>query len=172
MTDDLHEQARGIVLRQLAMTNRSRQQLRTRLLSREIPEQVADQVLDRFADIGLIDDEAFAASWVRGRHTQRGLSRSALTRELSGKGISAELAENAVAEIDDEAEYAAAEQLAIKKLRSMENLDPAKRVNRLVAMLARRGYNGELALRVTRAVVAEQAAERELVESTLGQDLG
>ena len=49
-------------------------------IARDVPAAVAERVLDRFTEVGLIDDAAFAATWVRSRHATRGLSRSALRR--------------------------------------------------------------------------------------------
>ena len=59
---DPEEQARAICLRLLTGTPRTRRQLADALRKREIPDEVAEQVLDRFEEVGLIDDAG-----VRGR---------------------------------------------------------------------------------------------------------
>ena len=53
-----------------------------------VPEQVQHRVLDRFEELGLIDDGNFAMQWVESRHGARGLSRRAVAMELSRKGAS------------------------------------------------------------------------------------
>src|SRR4051812_48825359 len=62
---DAYDVARQIVLRQLAMSPKSRQQLRDKLRARNCPDDVAEAVLDRMAAVGLVDDEAYAGMLVR-----------------------------------------------------------------------------------------------------------
>ncbi len=49
------------------MGPRSRGQLAEALAKRQVPAEAATAVLDRFTDVGLIDDAAFAAGWVESR---------------------------------------------------------------------------------------------------------
>ena len=53
------------------MAPRTRAQLAEALRKREVPEEAAEAVLERFSEVGLIDDEAFAAAWVSSRHAGR-----------------------------------------------------------------------------------------------------
>ena len=116
-------------------------------------------VLDRFTEVGLVDDAAFAEVWVRTRHAGRGLSRSALTRELRAKGVDDETVADAVEAIDDDAEAAAARALVARRLPAMRSLPAEVRMRRLVGQLARKGYSGGLAMRVVReALDADQPA--------------
>lgn len=66
--NDTGQTARNIVLRQLSSAPKTRQQLSEKLADREIPEEIIREVLDRFEEVELIDDAAFAQSWVRSRH--------------------------------------------------------------------------------------------------------
>ena len=156
--------ARAVVLRRLAMGPRTRAQLREAVLAKDVPETVADAVLDRFAEVGLVDDADFAREWVRVRHRDKGLSRRALADELRRKGVDADLVEAALDGADGadgvtgDDECAAAEALVAKKLPSSRGLDYPRRVNRLVGMLARKGYGPGLAGDVVRRALA---AERE-----------
>ena len=143
---DLEAVARAIVLRQLTMAPRSRTQLATKLTLREIPVDVAQRVLDRFEQVGLVDDAAFAAGWVRSRQATRG--RRALAHELRAKGIGADLAAQALDAIGGDDERQSAADLVAKRLPSTRGLDRDRRIRRLVAMLARRGYGGGLAMQV------------------------
>ena len=142
--------ARAIVLRQLTMAPRSRAQLMTKLTQRDIPADVAQRVLDRFEQVGLVDDAAFAAGWVRSRHATRGLSRRALAHELRAKGIDDDLAALALDALGDDDERAAAADLVARRLPATRGLDRDRRIRRLVAMLARRGYGAGLSMQVVR----------------------
>ena len=53
------ETARGIVLRQLTASAKSRRQLEDKLAERDVPEHVAQEVLDRFEQVGLVDDREY-----------------------------------------------------------------------------------------------------------------
>jgi regulatory protein len=148
--------ARAIVLRQLTMAPRSRAQLADKLAQRGAPQDVAERVLDRFEQVGLVDDAAFAAGWVRSRHQTRGLSRRALAHELRSKGIEDETAQQALAEVDGEDERRAAEQLVARRLPSVRGFSRDKQLSRLAGMLARKGYGPAVALHVVREALADK----------------
>jgi regulatory protein len=142
--------ARAIVLRKLTAAPRTRAQLADDLRRRNVPDDVATTVLDRFTDVGLIDDRAFADGWVRSRHAQRGLSRRSLAYELRNKGVADDLVADAVAGVGDDDERRAAEQLVARRLPSLQRFDREVQLRRLVGMLARKGYPGGLAMQVVR----------------------
>jgi len=152
---DPHDVARQIVLRQLAMAPRSRQQLQDRLRQKGCPDDVAEAVLDRMTEVGLVDDEAYAAMLVRSKQAGRGLAARALARELRTKGIDDEIARATLAEIDPEDERDRARALVDKKLATMHGLDATVQTRRLAGMLARKGYPSSLAFAVIREAIAD-----------------
>lgn len=152
---DAHDVARQIVLRQLAMAPRSRQQLRDKLRQRNCPDDVAEAVLDRMTEVGLVDDEAYAAMLVRSQQAGRGLAARALARELRTKGIDDDTAQATLAEIDPEDERERARALVAKKLRTMHGLEATVQTRRLAGMLARKGYPSSVAFSVIREALAE-----------------
>jgi regulatory protein len=150
--------ARKILLDQLTGQARSRKELSDRLASRNVPDEVATALLDRFEEVGLVDDEAFARSWIASRQPGKGLARRALAQELRRKGIDEEVARAALDEVDPADEEAAARALVRKKLRTLSRVDDTTATRRLVGMLARKGYGSGLAFAVVRDELA--AAER------------
>jgi regulatory protein len=158
--------ARAICLRALTGTAKTRQHLADLLGRRGIPEHAAAAVLDRFTEVGLIDDAAFARAWVGSRQSGRGLARRALRAELRARGVDAEVAAEAVTLVDDEDERAAARTLVRRRLAGMQRLDHATATRRLMGMLARKGYAGGLAA----AVVREALEERGLADDGLADD--
>jgi regulatory protein len=153
-TADPESVARAIVLRKLTMAPRTRAQLADDLRSRDVPEDVATRVLDRFSEVGLVDDEAFAQAWVRSRHAGRGLSRRALAHELRHRGVDDETVAEAVDVIGPDEERAAARDLVARRLPSTRGLPYEARVRRLAGMLARKGYSSGVALGVVREALA------------------
>ena len=146
-------------LRLLTATARTRAELAGQLAKRGYPDDVSTRVLDRLADVGLIDDADFAEQWVHSRLANAGKGKRALAAELHTKGIDNDVITSVLGGIDPAAERVRAEQLIRKKLRRENLSDDEVRVSRrLVAMLARRGFDQTMAYDV---VCAELAGERE-----------
>ncbi len=143
------EQARALCLRLLAARARTRAELSAQLVKRGYPDDVRDVVLDRLASVGLIDDAEFAEQWVQSRRSSAGKGKRALAAELHTKGVDNDLITTVLAGIDAASERERAEQLVRAKLRR-ENLDgdQTRVARRLVAMLARRGYDQTMAYNV------------------------
>jgi regulatory protein len=142
--------ARKILLDQLTGRARTRSELAEKLAGRNVPDAVAGRLLDRFEEVGLIDDAAFAREWVEQRQSGRGLARRALAQELRRKGIEDDVAREALDEIEDDDEVEAARMLVRAKLRTVRGLDRDKAVRRLVGMLARKGHSSSVAFRVVK----------------------
>lgn len=158
---ELEQTARNIVLRQLSAAPKTRHQLAQKLVERDIPEDLVRELLDRFEDLQLIDDAAYAEMWVSSRHRSQGLARRALSRELYQRGINAEDAETALSQVTDADEWHKAHELVTKRLSrsstAMPNADDRQQrdrvVRRLVAMLSRKGYAPGMAFSVVTDVM-------------------
>lgn len=151
--------AREIVLRKLSAQARSRSELAKALADRQVPEPAATEVLDRFAGVGLIDDAAFAESWVRSRQSRRNLSKRALRQELVRKGVGREEIDTALEQVGSDDEYGAAHELALKKLRTMSGLDRTVKYRRIAGALGRRGFASGTVSRVLSEVLDGGADE-------------
>jgi regulatory protein len=147
--------ARTIGLRLLDSQPRTRAELATAMARRGVPPDAAVTVLDRFVEVGLIDDAAFARAWVDSRHRGRGLARRALASELRRRGVADEIAADALSRVSTDDETVAAEALVRRRLRTMSGLPADVQLRRLVGMLNRRGFGGSAAFGVARRVVAE-----------------
>lgn len=164
--------ARTIVLNKLTARARSRHELADALSAKDVPDDVAERVLDRFEEVGLVDDQAFSDAWVESRRQSRGLAGRALSQELRRKGVSDEVARLSLEQIDPDDERAAARGLVKRKLRSLSRVDEAVKFRRLTGLLARKGYPPGVAVAVVREALAESSdADSDSWESRLG-DLG
>jgi regulatory protein len=151
--------ARAICLRALTGAPKSRAQLAELLARREVSAEAAEAVLDRFTEVGLIDDAAFARAWVSSRQAGRGLGRRALRAELRAKGIESEVAAEAVEQVDDDDERTAARTLVQRRMGSMTRLDRATATRRLLGLLARKGYSGGMAAAIIREALDAREAD-------------
>lgn len=148
--DETHARARQIVLRQLAMGPRSRKQLADKLRDRDIEPDVAQAVLDRMSNVGLIDDEEYAATVVRSKHHGSGMAARALRHELRKRGVDPDIAESAIGAVDADDERARAEQLVTERLPRLHGLEREVQTRRLAGLLARKGYPAGLSFSVIR----------------------
>jgi regulatory protein len=152
------ERAREICLRQLAVRPRTRVELAKALAAKEISDEVIAEVLDRYDEVGIIDDAAFARAWVASRHQGRGLAKRALANELRRHGVEAEVASEALEAIDEDDEAATARALVDRKLRTATGAPDAV-FRRLVGMLARKGYPAGVSIRAVKDALAARDAE-------------
>jgi regulatory protein len=159
---DPEQMVRAVVLRRLSHAPRTRGELEKDLARRGADPTIASSVLDRFEEVGLVDDEAYARMWVESRHRSKALARSALRRELVDRGVDREAVDDAIAQIDDDAEWQRARDFAARKFRVRPGEDPRAAMNRLAGQLARKGYPANVCFTVARecsAAIAEQGQD-------------
>ena len=140
------QRARNVLLYQLARSAKSAHQLRQILEKREIDAEIAEAVIQRFIDVGLIDDQLFAETIVNARRTYKGSSKSVIKRELSTKGVSAEIVEDVTGEITPEDELETATELALRRVTRLAPLERDVRQRRLFGYLSRKGYSSNVVL--------------------------
>ena len=151
---DCHERALGL----LAVRPRSRRELELRLLRAGLEATEVQDVLERLEGVGLIDDAQFARELAAHHVTVRGSGRRAVASALAAKGVGRATIDTTLAELggDDDAR---AEELARDRLRRLGSLPPDKAYLRLVAFLARRGYDTSLARSAARAALNVEGSE-------------
>lgn len=151
---------RGVAI--LARRPRSARDLLNRLRRAGASQQDAVNALERLQALGLQDDNAYANHVAATRAATGRLSKRGLQQELIRKGVAPKVASGAVdnaaegAELDDE-EGALA--LVERRLRSLKNLDDLTRRRRLYGLLARRGYESALIVRVLRKVLSSSDSD-------------
>ncbi|MCK1801952.1 recombination regulator RecX [Brevibacterium sp. R8603A2] len=151
--DPEYKRAKKRALNMLAARDHATEELRSKLLRKEHPEDVVDTLLDRLTASGLLDDEQFAAGFVRARRESRALSVRALRQELTKKGIPESVSEHALEDLDDE--YDLAYEVALKKARSTANLPHDTRLRRTLGMLARRGFPQSVCMAAARRALED-----------------
>ncbi|WP_083602806.1 regulatory protein RecX [Bowdeniella nasicola] len=144
------EIARTIILNRLDRSSASRAQLAELCAKKLVPDHIADRVLDRFEEVGLIDDAAYAAMLVSTRHNERQLAGKALRVELAKKGITGEAAQAALEQVDADDELEAARAIVAKRMKqaSMQKAPRDVQKRRLFGALGRKGHSSSVAYRV------------------------
>ncbi|MFC8921519.1 regulatory protein RecX [Cellulosimicrobium sp. NPDC057127] len=152
------------MLRVLTAAPKSRAELAQSLGRKGYPERVVTPLLDRFEDVGLVDDTSYAEMLVRTRHGERGLSRRAIATELRRRGLDEETSAAALEQVDDDSEVDAAHELARTRLRRTTGLDRDVRIRRAVGALARKGYSPSLAFEVVQRELDREASDGDDVD--------
>ena len=139
---------REAALRLLERQRRTRSDLERRLRDKGYAAATFAQVLDRLHEVGLVDDVEYARAFMAGRRARRAAGARRIEQELKARGVGADDIAAACARLDAEQggmdEAAAARQVIAQAGRRLRALEPRVRRQRLYALLARRGFDGDV----------------------------
>lgn len=158
--DAVRERAEAVLLRRLRGRSLSLAEARDVLRGVEgLDESAVDTLLAKFADLGYLDDTAFAEQLALSAVERRGQGRQAVVQTLRKRGIPRDVADAVVAELpDDDAERAL--EFAQSKARSVGGKDYDASLRRLAGQLARRGYSSSVALTAARQALDDAGVRR------------
>jgi regulatory protein len=174
------EEVVAAALRLIEVRQRSVAEVRRRLTRTGYRADLIHAALERLGELRILDDAAFAAAWVESRDRARPRGERALRRELALKGVDRRLvdqvmaarrgsAEDGAAQGVDttDAETAAAARLLERHAAALARiLDPRRRRQRAYALLARHGFDPDVATATVRALEVDGA--RDEVETDPG----
>jgi len=136
-------------LRFLEARPRSIAEVRRRLLTNGYRPELVDGCVERLLELGILDDEAFARTWVESRDRARPRGERALRSELAKKGIDRALTEGVLEEREvahPEADAEAARRVLARHASALARVaDPRARRQRAYALLARSGFDPQTA---------------------------
>jgi regulatory protein len=146
--------AKQVATRQLSYRPRSISELRQTLGQRGFGRQIIDQVIERFSELGYLDDADFARRWIQTREQLAPRGTRLLKQELRQKGIDTDLADEALADADLD-ELDAATRIAERRLPKMTGLDRDTQRRRLAGYLERRGFSHDVVRQIDRKYFRE-----------------
>lgn len=120
----------------------SRAEMTKKLAKYEYGQAMIDSVLDQLAEMGYLNDRAFAEAKAElaAKYKHHGRNRAMI--ELARRGVERETARQAVEHVYEAHDSAAvARDLARKKMRSLARLEPYVAKRRLFGLLLRRGFD-------------------------------
>ena len=150
---------------------RSVAEVRRRLATAGYRTPLVESAITRLGELGYLDDDAFARSWVESRDRARPRGEHALRRELQLKGVDNAIIASVLddrrtgdAEASDgdeepvDVDRAAADRLLERHARALARVpDPRARRQRAYALLARNGFDPSTAAAASTAVVTDTA---------------
>jgi regulatory protein len=142
----------------LGRSPQTEQQIRDKLRKKIIPADIIDATIQRLLEAKYLNDRDYAENFIYSKRKYEKLGVSAIKMKLMQKGVDRELIDELLSEVDEEDLRETAEILAEKKMRSlMREPDIQKRISKMVAFLAYRGYNAGIAYEVAKEVVNRNA---------------
>ena len=143
------ERAEASAIRMLSHRSHTRAELWRKLRARGYPARIVAPLLDRFAEIGYLNDEAAARNWARHRLGGRPMGRRRLAMELRGRGIAPPLLETVLDEFFPEGSEGEFARLAARKrLRGGGGEKDSRSRERLIRFLLGRGFPQAISVRV------------------------
>jgi regulatory protein len=153
----LHERA----LRLLAVRQRTRRELQTRLVGAGFDADEVAAELDRLEGVGLVDDARFAAEFAEHALGRRLEGTRAVAATLSAKGLDRALIDE-VLEAARGGEAERLRRLAESRAARLRGLPPETAFRRLLSFLVRRGYDAAGARRAATAALELEAGAAEV----------
>ena len=161
----------------LEVRPRSIDEVRRRLREAGYRADLVDGAIERLADLGMLDDEAFARAWVESRDRARPRGERALRSELRRKGVAGPIVANVLEErqtastesgqagdpgsAGDRASSVSADDVAAARLLARRGgavareRDLRRRRAKAYALLARHGFDPDVASRALATWMAE-----------------
>jgi regulatory protein len=128
----------------------SRVEVRRKLGRRGYGEEEVDSAVLRLAELGYLDDRAFAEGHVRRRSS--GLGRLALSAELAARGVDRAVADAALGGLDAEGQLASATRLAERLFARKTFTGFREMLNSVGPKLMRRGFSSGIVRSACQAV--------------------
>ena len=146
--------AKASALAGLANRARTAHEVRDALARKGFAEAVAEDTVADLERLGLVDDAAYARSFVRGRFSARGYGPARLRQDLTRKGVDRATIDAALAELTEAEDLGeAARDQAARKWRSLGSEDDLrKRKKKTMDYLVRRGFGFDQARTAVDAV--------------------
>ena len=157
LDDEERLKAKSVALDYIAYQARTEQEVRRKLARKGFPEHVADEAVARMAELGYLDDAAYARAYARGRLEGRGHGPQRIRNDLRKRGVAPGVIEAALDELveQDDLRETALRHGRKRWRRLASEPDTYKRRRKLADFLVRRGYDFDLIREVTDLLEAE-----------------
>lgn len=126
------------VLRYCAYQDRCTQEVRTKLATFDIFDFEKEKIVQLLVDEGFIDDERYASTFVRSKIHLKKWGVNKIKMSLKMKGISDDIIQNAISEIDHE--IYRDELIKVLKAKKINEPDPYKKKAKLAQYAIQKGY--------------------------------
>ena len=159
------KKAQRAALKYLSYRDRSEFEIRERLSQKEFSQEVVGEAVRWLTDLGYLNDERFALNWSRYRVSTKKFGAYRLRNELSAKGITTEIIDQALRVVYSETnEGDLARTLAQKKISQLKGVDPKSKSRRLAQFLQRKGFPSDTVFKTVKQLLPNNS-DREFSSS-------
>ncbi len=163
--------AKDTILNILTYMPRTQHEIQLKLEKKGYSAIAIDQAISRMVEVGVINDASFAEQWAQSRFNSAGKSPYAIKMELERKGVDKSAIESALEPFQDaEVQRARALELAETKANALtrkgNQLGPSD-VQKIAALLARKGFPAGICFDVAKEVVSNSNNTFDPYEETL-----
>ena len=160
MNSDEYKRAKNAALRLLGLCDRSRKDLKDRLLKKGYPPEVIEAVLSEMESLGYIDDGRFAMRFAVDAMKRKNSGPQAVISGLQKKGVTRDIIEDVVGRIfvDDTVMAMARKALSLKlnkRLNSGCSSLQRDEVRRLSDYLRRKGFSYDIIRELIREIATD-----------------
>ena len=149
---EITEEAFGTAVRYISYRPRTEQETRKKLLKR-YGHSTVEVAIAKCYENYLLNDQTFSEMWIASRTNSRPKSAYMIKRELISKGVSKQIAEEAVQSVDDNENALNA---ADKKTRSISHLPKDQFIRKLMGHLLRKGFSRDIVKKTTNTAWANR----------------
>ncbi len=152
MSHDELKKAKMDVCRLLKYRLRSEQELRDKLITKNISESTINETITYFKDLDCINDRLFCRQWITSR-LKKPFGFNRIQFELKNKGIPKNIIDEEFQKLTlDYSEINTVVELAQRRILKYKNVEPEKQKQRLFGFLARRGYNSSTIMKALKEI--------------------
>ncbi len=146
MSSDEKSRARETALRLLGMCDRSKRELKERLLRKGHSAEIADNVTAEMEAVGYIDDRRYAGRFASDAVNRRNAGHQMIVSALRKKGVAKDIIDDVLCKVSSDYSQADTARRALgRKLRKSGSLPLDKwEIRRLSDYLRRRGFSYDI----------------------------
>ena len=136
----------------LSKSSQSEKKIREKLVE-DFEEDVIDRLIEFLKKYNFINDDELASKIVNTNVNLNKYGKNKIKQNLYNKGIEKSAIDEAISNIDQDAEYENALYLAQKRYARVKNEDPKKAYSKIANHLAYKGFNYDIIKRVLSKVL-------------------
>ena len=156
--------ARRVTLEYLSYKPRTQSEVRTKLRDKEFAENIIELTISRYVDLGYLDDERYATSFVRDAINVRRQGLYRIARDLGRRGVDPAIVEAITDEVDQTQLLEAARKAADKRAKRLNRRADKPVIvqrKRVTDFLARRGFASDLIRKVVDELTFQPPAQQD-----------
>lgn len=137
----------------LYRSSRTKRQMVQKLVEREYSQEVAQRIADELESRGFINDQHYAEQFIETRGHKYGSYR--LRQELRVKGVSDDIINEALEQVEQDTEYNRALDMGMKRARQYAGDPSEKAYQKLTGYLSRKGFAYDIVKKVVKQILED-----------------